>query len=666
MNTIVLNGNYNRLDEIETTLKSIFVHNPNIKVHLINSNIPHEWFINLNQYLNQFGSFLIDEKVDSEILSKKAIFDQINKFVFPGFLSSNLIKADKVLYLDSDLIITSSFQEIFNIKFEDKLLYAGRDYQNPSQFNPDVILINNKQLKDENFDQKLIDLDNDSSQKKINDFLRPKISELDPAFNYQIGCEKDAYWNNIQSAFDYFNKVTVPKIINYTTDDKPFNILSTGSLRDKWWEYHNLEWSAIVASHTTFDKNKVGKKKFDAETFIFAGVADTQNLEELIRKLPNVCFNIAAYTDMAWMLKGLIKYDNVSLYPFVMDNTLNSLIDNADFVLDINYLKDNNITQKVIEKNKTIYSFEETRNNDISSDNYYVFKNNEVSVLIAAIKALISKERNDRFNIEVKDIDESLDLILNNRKSVIRFGDGEFNIIQGESIFYQDCNKKLALRLESIILSGNYDNTLICLPDVFQGLNRYNDYAQATYQKRFFPQNRSFLKKIEQTGNWYGSTFVSRPYIDLVDKTESARYFEKLRSIWNERDILIVEGKYSRSGLGNDLFDNARSVKRILCPSRNSYDKLHQIEASIRENAKDRLILLMLGPTAKVIVDDLQDLDNQRIDIGHIDSEYEWFKMGVRDKVKLKNKHTAEFNRDINIEPINDEKYERQIVDRIE
>lgn len=52
----------------------------------------------------------------------------------------------------------------------------------------------------------------------------------------------------------------------------------------------------------------------------------------------------------------------------------------------------------------------------------------------------------------------------------------------------------------------------------------------------------------------------------------------------------------------------------------------------------------MLGPTAKVLADDLQNLDNQLIDLGHIDSEYEWFKMGAKYKVKLKDKHTAEFN----------------------
>lgn len=76
--------------------------------------------------------------------------------------------------------------------------------------------------------------------------------------------------------------------------------------------------------------------------------------------------------------------------------------------------------------------------------------------MVEAIKKIIDKKKEtSAFDIKVKDIDESLDLILNKHKSVIRFGDGEFNIIRGESIFYQDYNKELALRLESIILSGN-------------------------------------------------------------------------------------------------------------------------------------------------------------------------------------------------------------------
>ena len=128
---------------------------------------------------------------------------------------------------------------------------------------------------------------------------------------------------------------------------------------------------------------------------------------------------------------------------------------------------------------------------------------------------------------------------------------------------------------------------------------------------------------------------------------------------------MIVEGALTRSGVGNDLFADAKSIKRIICPAKDSYQQIDQIEQAIRVNADNRLILLMLGPTAKVVVDDLQDLNNQLIDLGHIDSEYEWFKMGATHKVKLANKHTAEFNYDEDIATVHDQAYQKEIVARI-
>lgn len=270
-----------------------------------------------------------------------------------------------------------------------------------------------------------------------------------------------------------------------------------------------------------------------------------------------------------------------------------------------------------------------------------------------------------KFNITVKNKIDTLNVILNKRSSVIRFGDGEFDLIRGKDIPYQVYDPKLSERLRNIIIRGNYNNTIICLPDVFKAMDRYTDSAQNFFYKRFFYQNQKFLREIGRTNNWYGSTFISRPYIDLKDKSNSAYYFKKLRNVWNNKNILIVEGKYTRSGEGNDLFSNARSIKRIICPSKNCYSKIEEIEEAIVNNCKNRVVLLMLGPTAKVIVDDLSKIDNQLIDIGHIDSEYEWFKMGATQKVKLKDKHTAEFNYDKNIELPKDEKFQKEICGRI-
>lgn len=275
-----------------------------------------------------------------------------------------------------------------------------------------------------------------------------------------------------------------------------------------------------------------------------------------------------------------------------------------------------------------------------------------------------------KYNIDVMDNSASLSEVLQNNLSVIRFGDGEFDIISGRSIPYQKYEKKLAQDMEKIILDGSSDNVLVCLPDVFSNISRYNKSCQNFYYESFFYQNRHILQKIQLTYKKYGSTFLSRPYIDLKDKSNVADYFAKLKMLWEKRDVLIIEGKYTRSGENNDLFDNSKSVKRIIAPSHNAFDKCQLIEQAILENSADRLILLMLGPTSKVIVDDLknkQNIPNQIIDIGHIDSEYEWFKMGVTKKVKIPHKHTAEFNNDDGkVDLLTDKEYEQQIINVID
>lgn len=278
---------------------------------------------------------------------------------------------------------------------------------------------------------------------------------------------------------------------------------------------------------------------------------------------------------------------------------------------------------------------------------------------------LILWSKTKKFDISVMNNYDSLDLIQSKKMSVIRFGDGEFDIIRGRDIPYQDYNPKLATKMKGLILKGNTNNVLICLPDVFQNINRYNKKCRHYYYELFFYQNSKFLKEIEKTKNKYGSTFVSRPYIDLKDKKNSKKYFKKLKSLWQGKDILIVEGKYTRSGEGNDLFANAKSISRIIVPSKNAFNKKTEIEQAIRKYAENKLILLMVGPTAKIIVSDLKlddDFPNQMIDIGHIDSEYEWFKMQAKDKVKIPHKHTAEFNNDDDkVTLMNDKVYLSQV-----
>ncbi|MCW3763267.1 SP_1767 family glycosyltransferase [Weissella confusa] len=674
MKVIALSGDYGYLNQIETTIKSIMAHNRDVKIYVINPDIPHEWFVNLNCYLHQIDSCVIDAKVDPDRLKNMhPSFEHIDSSAFGRFLIPEFVQEDKVLYLDSDLIVTSNLDELFETDFEDKFLLAVRDYKQITLFNSGVMLINNRKWKENQVMNSLIKLSENhkllnGDQTVINELFQGQIGELDLAYNYQIGFEKEAFWNDLDQTLGYLDEVTNPKIIHYVTPDKPFNLVSTSRLRDKWWHYRNVEWSEIISKHGNFKKNEIKDLSFDGEVLVFATVAETQNIEQLIQKMPNIKFNIAAYTGMAFLLLKLTKYDNVQLYPNVIAKTLSNLIDQTSVYLDINYgSKADEVVERIVQKNIPIFTFDQTKSPDVNYDHYQVFHDDKVNEMAAAISEIVKGKTasETEFKIKVKDNNESLDLILKNNMSVVRFGDGEFDLIRGDSIPYQNYEPDLAEKLKKIILRGNFNNTLVCLPDVFQNLDRYTHYAQGFYEPVFFPKNYSFLQEIAQTNNWYGSTFISRPYIDLVDKSKSAETFTKLKQLWQGQDLLIVEGALTRSGVGNDLFADAKSIKRILCPAKNSYQQIDQIEQAIRANAENRLILLMLGPTAKVIVDDLQDLSNQMIDIGHIDSEYEWFKMGATHKVKLANKHTAEFNFDEDISAVHDQTYQDEIVARI-
>ena len=146
----------------------------------------------------------------------------------------------------------------------------------------------------------------------------------------------------------------------------------------------------------------------------------------------------------------------------------------------------------------------------------------------------------------------------------------------------------------------------------------------------------------------YYDTEISRFYIDRKDKTQSHLIIDKLKQIWNFRDVILVEGEKSRMGYGNDLFSNVSSLKRILCPSENAFSAYSQILEEVSKVDKSRLILIALGPTATVLAYDLSKQGYQAIDIGHLDVEYEWFLQSASDKCIIKNKYVNEVdNRDV-------------------
>lgn len=234
----------------------------------------------------------------------------------------------------------------------------------------------------------------------------------------------------------------------------------------------------------------------------------------------------------------------------------------------------------------------------------------------------------------VKTIDETLDAILKRKASIARFGDGEFDIIFGRKQGFQVYNNKLQSRLQQVLKSNGESHTfLVGIPDCYGDLSHFIPEAQHHWKIRLDKERYKWYKILNRKQPYYQSQ-ISRFYYDWADKSRSKIWSNKLKRIWENRNLLIIEGSKSRMGVGNDLFKNCKSIRRILCPAVNAFDKYDEILTRSAQIAlNEDLILIALGPTASILAYDLHQLGYQAIDIGHIDIEYEWMKMGVLEKV---------------------------------
>lgn len=94
--------------------------------------------------------------------------------------------------------------------------------------------------------------------------------------------------------------------------------------------------------------------------------------------------------------------------------------------------------------------------------------------------------------------------------------------------------------------------------------------------------------------------------MDYKDKSGSGYRVDRLKQIWRGQDVVLVEGKDSRLVVGNDLFEGANSLVRVLGPSENAFDRYDEIMNYVKTNAnQNTLILLALGPTATALAYEL-------------------------------------------------------------
>lgn len=235
--------------------------------------------------------------------------------------------------------------------------------------------------------------------------------------------------------------------------------------------------------------------------------------------------------------------------------------------------------------------------------------------------------------IKVHTIDETIDELLSSGKSMVRFGDGEIVMIKGGDLILQKAAPEIGEGLAEI-LACSWDDLMVTLPDIFDSLSDYRESSRRFWRDHLLFCRKTYMKYCDPDRVYYNS-FVSRCYYLTGNRENCDRWFAKIRKIWENKDVVIVEGTKTHNGVGNDLLDTARSVERIICPPRDAYGALPRILEVCMQYEKDRMFLLSAGVAAKFLTLALFQRGYRVLDIGNMDMEYEWYVRRASDKMPL-------------------------------
>lgn len=273
--------------------------------------------------------------------------------------------------------------------------------------------------------------------------------------------------------------------------------------------------------------------------------------------------------------------------------------------------------------------------------------------------------KQDFFYPKFRSNKETLRLIIEERKSLARFGDGEFDIVFKISRHkFQRWDERLAERIRQV-LNSEHSNLLIGIAKNYGSLNLYNEKAADGIRQYMTEEARQRHRQVLSADRVYSDAYITRPYAmyrDMLTK-EPEKRFDALKKIWADKKIIIVEGAQTRLGIGNDLFEKASDVKRILAPATNSFDRYDDIlQECLRHIDETDLFLLAIGPSSGVLAYDLTCEGCQAVDVGHIDLEYEWFLAGKGERVPVPYKYNNEVKDGDRVEEVHDPVYAASII----
>ena len=211
-----------------------------------------------------------------------------------------------------------------------------------------------------------------------------------------------------------------------------------------------------------------------------------------------------------------------------------------------------------------------------------------------------------------------------------RFGDGELELIMGRAALFQEPSKELTFRLLEVLSSQNKD-VMIGIPSELYYTKELRLKKKQLWEKwkpKYLPLLNKYLKKKQK----YCPTYVSHFVAKIADKKAIDDYFEKIRMIWDNKNVHLIYGKGIFHSFKYNIFDNVKSIIYQTAPNVDAFKEYDNILMEASKVDKNKLVIIVLGPTATILAYDLALKGYQALDMGHIAKAYDRHKRGFRDK----------------------------------
>ena len=251
---------------LETLIKSICYYNQNVNFYVLHNDIPQEWFEGIQCKLEKIGNNLFSIHISNDIFKDYKTLEHISSSSsYYRLMIPKLINQDRVLYLDSDIIVNGSLSDFYYSDLNGAPVGVVKDYGmgehfpfpyldasvSRNYFNSGVLLIDCVKWRNEGLvDILLQTVEKYGNQVLYGDQCILNIVLREKAKYYSFN--KNAQVQYIEAIKQQYgtNQVKLdipPTIIHYAAKHKPWDNQNIELFeREKYWFFRHLDWAYLI------------------------------------------------------------------------------------------------------------------------------------------------------------------------------------------------------------------------------------------------------------------------------------------------------------------------------------------------------------------------------------------------------------------------------------